>query len=183
MFTYKLGIDKSLQQPSLWETAYNSLLWAAKGLLWRRDGVGCGLAEYHPGSPSLVFLWLGGPGGQEPCSSGRQAWMGFLQLNLGVGTGLSVAASEPTPKAAVGVTVPHLASLWCHNFFPQICRHCWEGCLDAFFWRWYLLDLGQSGSLAKSRWLWGPLLTTYNTHSFPLAPPFQTTKIYLMLMH
>lgn len=65
----------------------------------------------RPGSPSLVFLWLGGPGSQEPCLSGIQALVGFLQLNLGVGADLCVATSERTPKAAVGVTVPRLASL------------------------------------------------------------------------
>lgn len=41
----------------------------------------------------------------------QRALVGFLQLNLGVGTDLYVATTEHTPKAVVGVTMPHLASL------------------------------------------------------------------------
>lgn len=56
----------------------------------------------------VAQAWV--PGGREPCLSGRQTLVGFLQLNLGVGTDFCMATSEHTPKAAVGVTVPHVAT-------------------------------------------------------------------------
>lgn len=136
----------------VWGAADNSLLWEAQALLWRGDG-----ARWH-GARSLV------------CLADRLWWLFCSQTLV-----LALTYMYLPLNAAMGVAVSHLTSLWSCSFFPQTCRCSWEGYLETFFWRWYLPDLEQSGTLAKSWYFWGPLLT-YSDPQFPTCPSISNDR-------